>query len=1047
VTGHRADRGFEFLHEIPKRESSAWLHHVYKSLTLVLRECPAPMSRSPRLEEPSVAVVERMDCTAGKEGGGLWIGILGPLQVVSDGAEARALPAAQRAVLGLLALACGSPVRRESFVDAVWGGKPPPSASGLIQTYVSRLRSMLGALLESDRVVIPAIAGAGYRLLLAEEQLDVLVFRRAAHDARRALAAGDAGEACHAFARAIGLWRGEPLADVDALREHPAVTAQAQERVQVVLEYADAALAAGWPDRVLPHLQTLATRNPLDEASHARLLMVLAGTGRQAEALTVFEELRRRLDEELGVLPGPELREAHARVLRQEIPARAQRNGRVYEWQPVFQLPAAPADYTGRDAETEELIAAVCPSRDHPGVPIVAISGHPGVGKTSLAMYAAHKVRARFPDGQLWVPLAGASARPRDPGDVLGELLRALGIPGSAIPDEPAERAGCYRSRLAGRKVLVVADDAATAAQIRPLVPGTAGCALVVTSRARLEGLDGAHLMPLDVMSTDDAVGLLGQIVGESRVAAELDDASSLVEACGALPLALRIAGAKLAARPSWPLSAMVRKITSNHDRLRELQAGDRSVRASIAPSYESLPEPHRRAFRLLALLGPVDFAEWVVGVLLGEPVAADVISELTSRSLLTTLGADATDELRYRLHDLLRDYAAERLVEEPIADQDAARERLLKAWVQLAQLADSQLPPEPFFPPPVRVPAPGIVPGKEAERLTADPVAWFTAERVNSLAAIEQACQQGRLDLARQLASHQCAFHHLQDRHDDSELIWRMIAERAEKSVDPVSSNYARLRVGASMVERGRVAEALPIFGQCVHMSESIEEYETLALALYWSSACASYLLDFEPARLHAERGVSAARRAGSRLAELMKLRALSEALAKSGSPVRAIDASEQAVAIASDLGVASYELAALHNLAYATLLSGRHHRAMELFLRRLDLSRELGDTRGDALSLALLGDVHLAMGEHEVAADYLHQALPLLRAHHAGLHCAMCLRKLGCAYEALARHAEAVGYLRESLLLYQQFRVPGQVERARRALYRCQAAIAAAS
>jgi hypothetical protein len=203
---------------------------------------------------------------------------------------------------------------------------------------------------------------------------------------------------------------------------------------------------------------------------------------------------------------------------------------------------------------------------------------------------------------------------------------------------------------------------------------------VVVTSRVRLEDLDGARLLPLEVMAADEAVSLLALMVGADRVAADLSAADTLVEACGALPLALRIAGAKLAARPSWPLSAMVRKITSSQDRLRELQAGDRSVRASIAPSYESLPELHCRAFRLLALLGPVDFAEWVVGVLLGEPDAADVISELTSRSLLTTLGADATGELRYRLHDLLRDYAAERLVEEPVADQDAARERLLNA-------------------------------------------------------------------------------------------------------------------------------------------------------------------------------------------------------------------------------------------------------------------------------------------------------------------------------------------------------------------------------
>ena len=989
-----------------------------------------------------MSAIEETDAATKHEG--LWIGVLGPLQVVLAGTEARSLPPAQRAVLGLLALAGGSPLHRESLVEAVWSGDPPKSASGLIQTYVSRLRSMLGALLESDRVVIPAIAGAGYRLVLAEEQLDVLVFRRAAHDARRALAAGDAGEACHAFEQAIGLWRGEPLADVGALREHPAVTALAQERVQVVLEYADAALAAGWPDRVLPHLRAHVTRNPLDEASHARLLMVLAGTGRQAEALKVYEELRSRLDEELGVLPGPELREAHARVLRQEIPARAQREGRADAWMPLFHLPAAPADFTGRAADSTALIATVCPNDDHPGVPLVAISGQPGIGKTSLALYGAHKVRARFPDGQLWVHLAGASARPRDPADVLGELLRALGVPGAAIPDGCSERAACYRSRLAGRRVLVVADDAATAAQIRPLVPGTPGCAVVVTSRVRLEDLDGARLIPLEVMAADEAVGLLALMVGADRVAAELSAADTLVEACGALPLALRIAGAKLAARPSWPLSAMVRRIASSHDRLRELQAGDRSVRASIAPSYESLPEPRRRAFRLLALLGPVDFAEWVVGVLLGEPDSADVISELTSRSLLTTLGADSTGELRYRLHDLLRDYAAERLVEEPIADQDAALERMLNAWVQLAQIADSQLPPEPFFPPPARMPAPAVVPGKEAERLTADPVSWFMTERINMLAAIEQACQKGQPDLARQLASHQCAFHHLQDRYDESEVMWRMIAERAEKSGARVVGNYARLRVGASVVERGKVADAFPLIDGCLHASEEVAETEILALVLYWRAACASYRHDWEQARRDADRGVCAAREAGSRFAEFLNLRGLSDALGRSGDVQHAVEVSVQAVEIAAELGVASYQLAAVHNLAYANLLAGSYDTAKEVLQQRLELSRKLGDIRAEALSLALLGDTYHALGEYGMAASCLHQALPLLRAHHADLHHATCLMKLGYAYESMGSYREAVGYLKESLMRYKELRFPAKVELAQSALDRCRAAVA---
>jgi DNA polymerase III delta prime subunit len=348
----------------------------------------------------------------------------------------------------------------------------------------------------------------------------------------------------------------------------------------------------------------------------------------------------------------------------------------------VFQLPAAPADFTGRVAESQRLTGVLTAGTDRPGVPLVVVSGPPGVGKTSLALLAAHTVRGQFGDGQLWVDLAGTSVRPRDPAEVLGELLHALGVPAAQVPPDLDGRAACYRSRLAGQRVLVMADDAAAAAQVRPLLPGTVGSAMVVTSRSRLEGLDGAHLLPVDAMTAEEAVGLLARIAGEDRVAAERSAAAALAQACAGLPLALRITGAKLAARPTWPLSAMADKMSRAPNRLRELEWAEVSVRASIASSYEALPERLRRAFRLLALLGPADFAEWTVAALLGEPQAADVVAELESRSLLIAVGVDATGEPRFRLHDLLRDFAAEQLelAVGPAADHEAALRRMAEA-------------------------------------------------------------------------------------------------------------------------------------------------------------------------------------------------------------------------------------------------------------------------------------------------------------------------------------------------------------------------------
>jgi DNA-binding SARP family transcriptional activator/tetratricopeptide (TPR) repeat protein len=979
-------------------------------------------------------------------GPGLRIGVLGPMLITQAGTEVRALAAGQRTVLGLLALSHGSPVRRQSIIDALWRDEPPASAAGIVQTYISRLRSVLDPAGAGGGVHLPASDGAGYRLQATADELDLLEFRWLVDSARRAGAAGDADRACRTYERAVTLWRGDPLADIDALRGHPAVVALADELAAAVLEYADAAASTtdGWHDRVLPQLRVLAARDPLHEASHARLMTALASVGRQAEALREYHELRRRLDEQLGVRPGLAVREAYAQILRQEAPARAGREAAGVRSAPVFQLPAALADFTGREADCQRIIGAVSAS-DHPGVPLIAISGPPGAGKTTMALYAAHKLRDRFPDGQLWVELAGASARPRSAGEVLGELLRGLGVDGSGIPDGDAERAVYYRSRLAGRRMLVVVDDAAGAGLVRLVTPGTAGCALIVTSRTRLEGLDGAHLVPLEAMTADDAIGLLGRIIGPRRIGAEPDAARELVRACGALPLALRIVGAKLATRPSWPVSVMAQRITQGNSLIRELEAGDLSVRASIASSYDSLPERPRRAFRLLALLGPSDFAGWVVGALLGDAGAdreTDVVGDLTNRSLLTPLGVDATGEPRYRMHDLLREYASVRLAEESAADQAEALERLLAGWLQLAQLADSQLPPEPFFPPPAPQPPPTLIPAQVADRLTANPIAWFTSERINLLAAAGQARDIGRPDLTRQLAAHQCAFQHLQDRHDDTEQLWRIVADSAGQSGDAAAAAFARLRICASIVERGRSAEALDGLNQCVEELSEAGELEAGALAFSLRGFCGLDLDDFALARRDAEAGIALAQRAGSTLAEFINCGMLSRALACLGLADEAMEQSERALAMAVGLGAPTYELTALHTLAFTCTLTGRFDRAVPVCLRRIEISRKLGRSCGEALALGVLGDAYAGLGRYQEAADSLLQALPIFRDHGVARLHGVCLLKLGMAYEALGRFPEAIGYLEEGQVIFQQLRVPRKAELARQALDRCRAA-----
>ena len=958
----------------------------------------------------------------------LWIGVLGPLRLVRDGTELPSITPGSRTLLALLVLADGTPVSRDAAMEVLWEKELPPSAAGTLHTYISRLRSLLGteALLRDS---------SGYRLRLTAGQLDIQVFRRLVSQARHA---ATPEEACRLYQEAVALWRGDPLEDVPTLRGHPKLTTLRDEYAAAVCEFAELAGALGWHEKVLPHLKALTASSPLDEKSHAALMIALAGSGQQARALYMYEDLRQRLDEELGVLPGPDLRAAHARVLKQEITAPAENPLR-----PPFQLPAAPADFTGRRAELDRLIDALTKADDHPGVPVVAISGSPGIGKTVLALYAAHQVRDRFPDGQLWVQLAGSSARPRDPDDALGEMLRALGVPGPAIPDSGTERAVALRSTLADRKVMVVADDAASAAQVKPLLPGTSGSALIVTSRIQLDGLDGATLLPLDAMTSAEARDLLSRIVGPDRVSAEPGAASELAEACGAMPLALRIVGVKLAARPSWPVLAMVRKLTRSRARLGELETGELSVRASISSAYAALPERSSRAFRLLALLGPADFAEWVIGALLGEPGTVSVADDLVRRSLVTPAGVDAVGEPRYRLHDLLRDYATERLAADPAPDTAAARDRLLEAWLQLAWQANANLPPEPYFPPLKQAPPSTVLPEELASGLTANPIAWFTAERANLLTVVDQTCQIGRIDLALRLGDDQYAYQYVQDRFDDAERTWRGIAKAAQGTGASADAAYADLRSAAATLRRGYAAEAAVLLDGCVEQFHVMQELDLLAFALYWRSACAWDLDDFEGAHRHAERGRVLAREVDNPYAEIANLRILGLSLSLVGEHATAVNLCEQAMSLAEALGSGPYVLAALHSLALASCHAGHADRTLDLSIRLLDLSRELGDVRAAATALGVIADIYLRMGRFPEAIGALRQALPEFRAHHARRHIALCLLKLGHAHEAMSRYPEAIGYLSQARDMFGELRLTGKAESAQRALDRCQQAL----
>jgi tetratricopeptide (TPR) repeat protein/transcriptional regulator with XRE-family HTH domain len=706
---------------------------------------------------------------------------------------------------------------------------------------------------------------------------------------------------------------------------------------------------------------------------------------------------------------------------------------------PVCQLPPAVADFTGREAQITQLTEMLTShDGERIGVPIAVIAGLPGAGKTALALQVAHRVRGAFPDGQLWVPLDGATGRSRNPGEVLGELIRALGVPGAGVPASTSERASLYRSRLANRRVLVLADDAASAAQVQPLLPGTGLSAVLVTSRSGLAGPPGSRLIQLDPLTQAESVQLLSKIVGSTRIAAEPEAAAALAAACGQLPLAVRISAARLAVRTSWQLSGLARKISHARRRLDEFQSGDMSVRASLTQAYQALDAPAQRAFRRLALLDTAEFSEWQVSALLGGEDAGEVVSRLADNSLLTAVGIDA-DQPRYRLHDLLHEYATERLGDEPAAEQEAALSRVTDGWLQLAARADARLPREPFFPPPDFGPGPTIIPESLAKDITADATAWFTTERRALLAVIERLCTTGHHRAAGQLAPLLASFQHRQGRLDDAERTWHMITAAAEQAGDPPATAQARLRLVVATCSQGRHVQASPLVDQCVTAFEELGDQRGLAAALYWHTVCEWNLGDYADARHSALRAIELAQATGDRRTEALALRLLALAAAVD-LPHRDEDvvaSAEKALALARQLGgPASFEHEVRHTVATVYSLVGRHEDALRLGQQGLIEAERLEVQVAIADWLGILGDAYRALGQYHEAVESLTGALSRYRDQFMRRHHGLCLLKMGYTYQAMGDRQAAADHLQESREIFRQLQLDHYAARADEAL-----------
>lgn len=976
--------------------------------------------------------------------------ILGPLEARFDDGKPVHLPQRRhRELLAVFLVQPGQVISAEGLIDAIWDHEPPSDPHGALRTRVYGLRR---ALRPEERIFR---SDDGYFFKLADDDtLDLVRFLDLAERGRQQLQRGDNLSAAKLLQEAIGLWRAPAVADLPASGAFAAYAGRlAESRLATASALFDARLSLGEHYDLIAGLREMVAEDPGREHSWAQLLLALYRSGQRGTAIGAYAQARATLVRQFGMDPGPELvglfrkiqsddssLEVEPRAVVQvttTVPPAAQDS--ASESLALAQMPPDIVDFVGRTSECRQLLRMLTSPGNRTGMPIAVISGAPGIGKSCLALHAAHCAANEFPDGSLYLELAGSTSHPQDVGDVLKNALRALGTPSALVPESAQEKAALYRSMLKDKRIVVVIDDAQQADQVRLLLPGAPICGVIITSRRLLSALPGASLIQLDNLSHDEAIEMLGRIVGTHRPMAEPGAAAELVTACARLPLAIRIAGAKLSARPAWSLSVFSARLRGERRRLDELEIGDISVRAAVAISYRALSPRLQRAFRLLSLAGPNDFAEWFAAALMGESDAGDVIDKLVHSSLLTPLGTDQTGSPRYRLHDLLRDFAAEQMEAESAQVRDEAVVRMLTVLLEFAQLARAKLPDISFFPAPIRRPGVHRIPASIASSATSDPRAWFASERKIMLAIAKLACASGHYSLAGQLAECLAIVHYFEGSLDETEEIWNSVIAAASLAADHKAVAYAQLRLASVLAVRLRDNEATQLIDESIRVFERNCDIRSLAQAIYWRGHFASRHDDVDTARKDAQRGLRLARMIDDKQTESLHLRMLAQALALLGDNKESLRLCEQAMAIATEGGSLVDQRQIIHELGEMKIAAGDPEWAVEQCRRELAQDFTMGYKLAEAHFRSLLGRAYHAMDDYALAIQELTNALAIFARHKADAEYVTTLYQLALSQLATCDFAAAKESLTTCLEMLGKVRMPQYEALARTALLEC--------
>jgi DNA-binding SARP family transcriptional activator len=938
----------------------------------------------------------------------VYFGLLGPL-LVRDTAEISIRGAKQRIVLAALLLDAGQVVSTDALKRYLWEGTGSDGSASALANHVLRLRQALGSAV-SVRI---ATRPGGYVVQVGGDELDIHQFRRLAELGRQAALQGRWEQASADLRLALGVWRGEPLLDIPSqLLRQEAAHGLAESRTQVLRWRIDAELELGRHEDLVPELQALSGEQPLHEYFRGQLMVALYRCGRQAEALAEFHALRRTLNDELAVKPGPAMQRLHERILAADpglalpdvTPRPAVTATPPATQRPVSvpaQLPPDLADFTGRDTETGYL-CELFSGRDAPGpgAPvIVTISGLGGVGKTALAVHAAHRLAEHYSHGQLFADLRGAGPVPAAAGEVLGDFLRALGVSDAAIPAQQDNRAALFRGLTAGRRLLIVLDNAVSAAQVRPLLPASASCGVIVTGRRRLTDLAGGTAIEADVMPAAEATAFLAVLSGHKT--SEADDAqlADLARMCGYLPLALRIAGARLAARPAWTIRDLTARLADGQRLLDELSVGDLAVRAAFDMSYQLLEPAQARAFRLLSIADLDDIPDFAAAALLRCRLA-----EATSlaESLVDLNLLDTPRPGRYAYHDLVRVFAREVAdkAERP-ADLDGARRRLLSEYRRLASHPPTQ--------------------------------SWLAAECRNIIAQIIQAVGApdaggayvaggaggaGSAECATILAAAQRqlrAAGHLDG--------WRRasaaVLDSAIRSGDRRAELTAQQSLAQLAILSGDSDDAAKRLSRALALAKDTADRRAEGYVLNRIGLLEFVGSDFTAALESHRASLRIFEKLNDREGICTALVNIGKTFVEDQQAEHALQVLQRSLDLASAIPDHKFVTFSLHHMARAHALLGNRQQAMAIHQDCLEATRESGDREGEGYALAEIGRVWLAAGQPDQALASLRSAVDLFSALGASHPAATFLVDAGRAHDALGDQAAALAAWQEALPL----------------------------